>query len=241
MRPLLVELAEYLAFRRANIQFLYFYRESTTMRFYKALLTLSFMFIYGAVAAQFRIFAGPQLTTANYEIRHAKQETEHKQGFMAGIGLTSQVEGPLYFAPSLSYSRKGYKVSFDRPGVPPDSAALNNNTTINVLALAPLLQLNFSQSKSHFFFRFGPALDIALSGREVFDSAGGKRVDRAMAFESVAYSPATAYANFHLGYEHKSGLTLYAHYEHGLSNLNNSDLGPIILHRIVGVAVGWKF
>lgn len=211
------------------------------MRFHKALLTLLIVFLYGSVAAQFRIFAGPQLTSANYEIHHAKQETESKQGFMVGVGLTNQVEGPLYFAPSLSFSRKGYKVTFDRPGVPPDSAALNNNTSINVLALAPLLQVNFSKSNSHLFFRFGPAIDFALSGREVFDSAGGKRVDRAMAFESVAYSPATAYANFHFGYEHKSGFTLYAHYEHGLSSLNNSDLGPIILHRIVGVAIGWKF
>jgi hypothetical protein len=212
------------------------------MKLYKALLALP-VFFFGshAAQAQFRIFAGPQLTSANYEIRNAKQETEYKQGFMAGVGLTTAVEGPLYFAPSLYFSQKGYKVTFNRVAVPPDSAALNNNTTINVIAFAPLLQLNFSKSKSHLFIRFGPAIDVALSGREVFDSLGGKRVDRAMLFDPTGYSPATAYANFHFGFEHKSGFTLYAHYEYGLSSLNNSDLGPIILHRVAGVAVGWKF
>jgi len=191
--------------------------------------------------AQFRIFAGPQMSSANFSIRNAKQSTEFKQGFMAGIGLTNAVEGPLYFSPSLYFSQKGYKVSFDRPVFPPDSAARNNNTTINALCFAPLLQLNFSKGKSHLFVRFGPAIDFALSGKEIFDTAAGKQVNRSMEFSSVGYSPATAYANVHLGFEHKSGFSIFANYEHGLSNLNNADLGPMILHRVVGLALGWKF
>src|SRR5215210_2347361 len=110
--------------------------------------TLIFLFFllcsWNFSQAQVRVFAGPQLTTAKYHIRNGKQDSEFKQGFMAGIGLTTLVEGPLYFAPSLYYSKKGYKVTFNRAAVPPGLDAKNNNTSINTIAFAPLLQFNLS-------------------------------------------------------------------------------------------------
>lgn len=211
------------------------------MRIHPAwLLSLVLLFFCISSKAQFRIFAGPQMTSANYQIRNAKQEVDSKLGFMAGVGLTNQVEGQLYFAPSLYYSQKGYKVAFNRRVAPPDKEASNNNTTIHTINFALQLQWNFSSNKSHVSFRLGPSIDVAISGREIFDSTGGKQVDRSMRFGSLGYSPATAAANVQLGYEHESGLTVYAHYEHGLSSLNNADFGPIILQRIVGLSVGWK-
>lgn len=200
-----------------------------------------FFFVFQSANAQVRLFAGPQITTAKYLIRNVKQATESKQSFQAGIGLTTLVEGPLFFSPSLFFSQKGYNATFNGISVPPDSAAKNNNTTIRTIAFAPLLQLNLSGGRSHFFLRFGPGFDYAFAGREVFDSTGNKKVDRSMNFGSTGYSPVTAFANFQLGFQHKAGFHLYANYEHGLSNLNNSDLGPTILHRIAGVSLGWRF
>lgn len=182
------------------------------------------------------------MTTAKYTIRNVEQETEWKQGFQAGIGLTSQVEGRLYFAPSLFFSQKGYKVtSYNLPAVPPDEDARNNDVTLRSIALTPLFQFNLSRKESHAFVRFGPGFDVALSGREVFDSAGVKTIDRAMIFKSTAYSPATASFHVQLGYELKNGLSILARYEHGLSSLNNKDLGPMILQRAAGVSIGWRF
>lgn len=197
-------------------------------------------FLFPQVKAQVSLFAGPQLTTAKYEINNGKQETDFKTGFMAGIRLTTQVEGPVYFSPALYYSQKGYKVDFNRAANPPDPEAKNNNTTINTICFAPLLQFNLAKAKSNLFFRFGPAFDVALSGTEAFDSTGNKRVERSMLFGSTAYSPVTAFANVHFGFEHKSGFSIFAHYEHGLSNLNNADYGPTILHRVVGLSLGWR-
>lgn len=205
-------------------------------------LLCAFLCCCGAVAnAQFRIYGGVQLSKADYSIQNAKQPTDFKQDFMAGIGLTTLVEGPLYFAPSLYYSQKGYKVTFNRPAYPPDINAKNNNTTLNTICFAPLLQFNLSKSSNHLFFRFAPAADFALSGSETFDSTGGKQVSRSMLFGSTGYSPLTLFGVVQLGFEQRKGFTLFAHYEHGLSSLNNADLGPIILHRIVGVSAGWNF
>lgn len=193
------------------------------------------------LSAQLTIYGGPQVTSAQYSIRDFSQETEHKLGFMGGVGLKSLIEGPAYFSPMLFFSRKGYKVSFDRPGFPPDSAAANNNTTINTIELAPLVQFDFSKSASYAFFRFGPSFDFNLSGTETFDSlANNNSRTQKMLFDFGRYSHATISVNGHLGYQHKSGFTLFAFANIGLSSLNNADRGPKIFHRVGGVALGWK-
>lgn len=213
------------------------------MQLFKGLFFLSlFVGFYTNSKAQVRIFAGPQLSTAKYTIRNTKQDTEFRQGFLAGIGLTSPIEGPLYFSPSLYYSRKGYKVtSFNLPSIPPNEDARNNDVTLQSIVLTPLLQFNLSKGDRFAFVRIGPGFDISFSGKEAFDSAGVKTIDRSMTFSSTAYSPATAFFNVQLGYEMANGLSLLAHYEHGLSSLNNRDLGPMILQRAVGIVVGWRF
>lgn len=221
-------------------QFFYFCGQLKKMRSPKILI-IAVLFFGIKAQAQLRVFGGPQITSANYSIQNAPQATESKIGYMAGVSLTTLVEGPLYFTPSLFYSQKGYKVTLNRPSVPPDADAKNNNTSIHSISFAPLLQVNFSKSPSYGFFRFGPALDIPISGKETFDSTGDKQISRSMTFGSTAYSQGSFYANVHLGYQHQGGLTLFVHYEHGLSNLNNSDFGPMILQRNAGVSVGWRF
>lgn len=192
------------------------------------------------VCAQLTVFGGPQSTSAGYSINGVKQETESKPGFAAGVGIKTVIEGPVHFAPQLWYSQKGYRVSFNRPSMPPDSGAVNNNATIHALELAPLVQINFSKKANYLFLRLGPSLDFNLSGRERFDSANGKSVSRSMTFSFADYSFVTAALNTQLGFQHKSGLTLFAYYNYGFGSLNNSDYGPKIFHRIAGAALGWK-
>lgn len=213
------------------------------MQLFKGLFLLSlFVGFCTNSKAQVRIFAGPQFATTKYTIRNVKQDTEFKQGFLAGIGLTNPIEGSLYFSPSLYYSRKGYKVSsFNLPSIPPNEDARNNDVTLQSIVLTPLLQFNLAKGDRFAFVRMGPGFDISFSGNETFDSAGVKTIDRSMTFSSTAYSPATAFFNVQLGYEMANGLSLLAHYEHGLSSLNNRDLGPMILQRAVGIVAGYRF
>jgi hypothetical protein len=207
-------------------------------RFWILLSTI--LFISGSAKAQLTVFAGPQMSSAKYSLSEVKQETEYKTGFMAGVGLKTVIEGPAYFTPLMYYSKKGYKVTFNRPGFPPDSAAKNNNTSINTIELAPLIQINLSKSANYFFLRFGPSFDINISGHEGYDSTNNKRVERAMPFGFGEYGYVTAAANIQLGYQLKTGISIFAHYAHGIGNLNNADNGPVILHRIAGISVGWR-
>ncbi|HUC80684.1 MAG TPA: outer membrane beta-barrel protein [Flavisolibacter sp.] len=200
---------------------------------------LLFIFSSFSSNAQVTIFAGPQMTSAQYGIRGANQETSYKTGFMGGVGLKAFLEGPVYFSPMLFFSRKGYDVTFDRPNFPPDSGAVNNSVVVNTIELAPLLQINFSNKESYGFVRFGPSFDFNLSGRETFDSTSGRRISRDMKFSFGDYSYATVSMNVQTGFQHRSGFTAFVFINAALSSLNNADYGPKIFHRVGGVALGW--
>lgn len=210
----------------------------TALRPYLLFFCLLFLF---RAHAQLTVFAGPQITSAKYLIRNVDQPTSSKQGFVAGVGLKSLIEGPAYFTPMLFFTQKGYKVTFNQAAYPPDSGAKNNNTTMRAIELAPLVQFNLSKSPSYFFLRLGPSADFNISGSESFDSTGNKHKTQKMLFDFGGYSYVTLSANVHLGFQHQSGFTAFAFYQYGLSSLNNADYGPEIYHRIGGIAVGYKF
>jgi hypothetical protein len=211
----------------------------------KIILILAIFFCSFVCHAQVRptLFAGPQATSAYYTVRGAKQTTDFKFGFMAGGGLKVPFENQLYFFPSVYYSLKGYKVALKDTAAPPTQFAKNNNTTIQTIEVAPLFQVDLSKRPSHFFFRIGPSVDFAFSGKEKFDTslAGGSTISRNMVFSFGDYGRITASANLHLGYETAKGFMVFAQYVYGLGSMNNADYGPHIFHRVIGLSVGWSF
>src|ERR1700753_3201125 len=99
----------------------------------KKLLLLPFLLLFMNLAiaqSQFGIFAGAQTSTAKYSVADVNQPTSNKYGFQAGFGWKIPFEAPIYFSPAAFYSLKGYKVNFNKQAYPPDSLAINNNTTI---------------------------------------------------------------------------------------------------------------
>lgn len=213
----------------------------------KVYLTLLLVSFYSVSKSQeLVLFGGPQATSARYTVNNIKQPSEFKYGVMAGIGAKVPFDGPLFFFPSIYYSQKGYKVTLNNPSFPPTELAKNNNTILHTIEVAPLFQVDLSKQPSHFFIRFGPAVDFVFAGREKFDTvnvSSGSRatVSRNMVFSFGDYGRFTASGIFHLGYETPKGLILFAHYAHGIGNLNNADGGPKILNRIIGISAGWIF
>ena len=191
------------------------------------------------------VFGGGQLTSAKYLIEDREQSTHSKPGFMLGAGLKVPFENKLSFFPAVYYSLKGYKVDFNAQAFPPAKNALNNNTTIHSIEIAPLLQFDFSKNPSHFFFRLGPSIDVVMSGKESFDTLNtmGARetVNREMKFSYINYGKISAALNGHIGYQAANRLMIFAHYAHGIGSMNNADYGPRIVHRIYGISLGWLF
>jgi len=185
------------------------------------------------------IFAGPQATGARYTILNQKQKNEVKYGFQAGVGFKTQFENNLYFSPAAFYSLKGYKVAFTQFVYPPDTGAINNNTTIHTFELAALLQYNFSKDPGHFFIKAGPSLDFHLFGKETFDQKSGGSVSRNMKFSTEGdYGHFSANMLGQFGYESASGFMIFLQYTHGMASTSNEDKGPKIRHRAFGLSIG---
>lgn len=195
---------------------------------------------------EFGAFAGGQMTYASYytpeiNLGKTKQATSTKFGFQAGGMLRVQFEGRLFFAPMVFYSMKGYKVTFTRPSIPPDSLAVDNDVTLHTFELAPLFQYNFSDNPSHFFIKAGPAIDIQLFGKETFNKSSGGSVSRNMKFSYADYGRYGVNIHAHLGYETSSGFMITGFYTLGLGSIVNTDNGAVVKHRAAGITIGKYF
>jgi hypothetical protein len=174
-------------------------------------------------------------------INDKKQESSLKIGVNAGLQMKVPFEGRLSFAPSIMYNLRGYKVKFDSPVFPPDSSAVDNNTSFHTIELAFLLQHDFNLEPGHFFIRFGPSLDFALFGNEKFNTNMNTTVDRPMKFGFAEYGHYLTSAILQFGYEAKNGLFANAHYNYSLTSMNNADNGPRIGNRAFGITIGKYF
>jgi hypothetical protein len=208
-------------------------------------LLSAFVVIFSCSAfsqVRFAFFAGPQATGVSYKVTDQKQKSELKYGAMVGANLEVEFEKRLLFVPTLFYSMKGYKVTLKNYVYPPDTAAVDNNTTIHTVELGALLQYNFSEDAAHVFIRFGPSLDFRLFGKEQFHLKNGNLVDRKMKFSfSGDYGPVCANFLVHLGYETASGFFFFGQYTQGLTNGSNEDYGPNIIHKCFGITFGKYF
>lgn len=184
------------------------------------------------------IFGGPQITSAKYTINSKKQPVTDKYGFQTGVSIKVPFENKLYFSPAAFYSLKGYKVTFNQRSFPPDSLAIDNNTSIHTFELAALLQYDFNSKPGHFFVKFGPSLDFQLSGKEKFTTTNHKTKEQKMVFSFTKYGRYAANFILQFGYETKGGLLVFGHYSHGIGNMNNADFGPNIYHHVFGVSIG---
>jgi len=184
-------------------------------------------------------FAGGQTTGVSYKVTDQKQKSEWKYGAIAGMNFEVEFEKRLYFVPTLFYNMKGYKVTLKNYAYPPDTAAVDNNTTIHSVELGALLQYDFSDKPAHAFIRFGPSLDFHLFGKEKFHLKNGNLVDRSMKFSfSGDYGPVGADFLLQLGFETASGIFFLGQYSQGLTNANNEDHGPNIIHKAAGITIG---
>ncbi len=203
------------------------------------LVSLLCMAYHMQAQVRFQLFAGPQLSTANYFVHDVKQKTSYKPGVQAGVGAKIPFDERLFFAPALFYSLKGYKVQFNRYSSSPNIDAADNNTTIHTLETAFLFQYDFGDGGDHFFLKAGPSIDFQLSGKEKMTlMSNDSTVTQAMPYGVQSYGRFAASLFSQFGYETAGGLSIAFQYTHGLTDLSNMDAGPDIRHRLFGISIG---
>ena len=103
------------------------------------------------------------------------------------------------------------------------------------------MQYDFTTKANHLFLKFGPSIDVQLSGKEKFNRKNNTVVDRQMTFSFTKYGRFGANMIVLLGYEMSNGIFLTAQYNHGIGSVNNADFGPKIYHRVYGLSIGKYF
>ncbi|ANE52884.1 porin family protein [Flavisolibacter tropicus] len=184
---------------------------------------------------------GVQSTTASYKVRDKKQSTEGKVGAQFAISMKVPFDNQLFFAPTISYNLRGFKVQLTDSAVIPGYNVVNNDLTFHTINIAPLFQIDLSKEPSHLFVRFGPGVDVVVKGKEDLIFKDGKTESRQMKFGSEYYSPITTNAILQFGYESQGGFFIFGHYDHGLGSVNNNDFGPDAKHRALGLSLGFYF
>ena len=209
----------------------------------KVLLTAMALLIAHFVNCQiyFAASAGPQATGVHYIVDHKKQESSMKLGVNAGFQVKIPLEGRLYFAPSLMYNLRGYKVKYNASPDMPNPEAIDNNTSFHTIELGFLFQHDFKMAPGHFFIRFGPSLDFALFGNEKYNTQNNGLVERAMPFNFASYGHYLASAIVHFGYEFKNKWYVYGHYNYSIGTMSNVDYGDYIGNRAAGISIGYYF
>ncbi len=204
------------------------------------LLTVFTLFTTFSLSAQNQvaIFAGPQMSSANYKVQKQKQQTDYKFGMHTGVGMKVPFDGFLYFAPAAWYSYKGYDVTLAIPNTLPDINAIDNSTRFHSFELAALLQFDLSPKASHLFIKAGPSLDFMLFAKEKFNLSTGGEISRNMKFGPGEYGRYSANLLGQFGFETDQGFIIYFQYTHSPANLSNRDYGPSIKHRVFGLTLG---
>ena len=188
--------------------------------------------------SDFSFFGGPQITSSNYKVGTAIQNTENKLGFHIGVAKKISFDNQLFFYPSVSYSLKGYKVSLQNPSILPGVDVVHDNTTFHTLDISPLFQIDFNNKPGHLFFRFGPSFDVAFAGKEELTLKNGNIEKRDMKFGFGDYGFVGASLVSQFGYEKSQSFYISTRYDHGVGNISNTDGGPKILHRVLSLSLG---
>lgn len=210
----------------------------------KILPLITFSLLYclpGFSQNKIGLSGGVQSTTANYKVRGKKQSTESKLGAQFALSLKVPFDNQLFFAPTIAYNLRGFKVQLTDTAVIPGKNVVNNDLTFHTINIAPLFQIDLSKDPSHLFVRFGPGLDVVVKGKENLVFKDGKTESRDMQFGSEYYGPITSSAIFQFGYESQGGFSIYGHYDLGLGSMNNNDYGPKAQHRALGLSLGFFF
>jgi hypothetical protein len=209
---------------------------------YRKLLSLFLCtLVFNATEAQTEAFiaAGLQLTPVRYKVRGRMQDSDAGVGGRLSFGVNVPFENRLLFTPSFSYQFKGYDARLKDQAYPPGEDAIATSVHYHSVELAPLLQINFpANNQTTVFIRFGPALDIGVSGNEKITIDTGGTIKRKLPFSFGDYNRFIFSGQFFVGTRTEKGLFISLFYNQGLTSFNNADGGPVIRQRIMGVTAG---
>jgi len=203
------------------------------------LIVLSALLCIGMHAGaqlQYAFKVGAQLSTANYKRDGKKIATSSISGFNAGILAKVYFDDRVAFVSGLSYSSRGYKVST----LPGDTV---KTYRLNYADIPVMIQIDFQKRGEGFYCKFGPALGIGISGKEIYTGMDGQQIHN-KAILSVTgnhFGLFDASMNAAIGCSFTKKFFAEVLYAYSIGNIDNDPAGPNIKTRVASLSVGYFF
>lgn len=215
------------------------------------LVTLLMVFVSELNAQGFGIRAGVNFQNINGKDSNGDQlENDLTTGFNIGVNYEVPVGTDIYFQPGLLFSTKGTKSEFNELGL--DFKQKLSLSYIEVplnIVFKPLL------GSGHMLLGFGPYLAYGIGGKYILESGGvedetdvtfqGEVSESEMESDAFFMKPFDAGANFIIGYEMASMLSLQLNAQLGLLGINpdvpNEDDNTVWKNTGFGLSLGYRF
>jgi len=161
------------------------------------------------------------------------QPSSLQLGGHAGFFLKIPFDNRVYFIPQADLNYRRFQQKQKKPGefYQIDEAQVR---------IAPMLCVDLKQIKNKtLFFQFGPSIGFGLIGRQTKINTAGGEEKTSLRYGYQAYGRYDASAHAIIGVETGNGFRFSAEYIHGLGNMINTELGPLLKYRTFAVEIGY--
>lgn len=155
------------------------------------------------------------------------QNSRWVHGAYAGLQIKIPFDNRLYFKPFIDVHYRGMELETALP----DQYRKIEEVQIRV---APLLHLQISGEKNKpggWFVHAGPSIGFGVWGRQTRQDGNNNAVTQNLKYGFQSYGRYDFTIHVGLGYETRGGLQLHADYNHGMSNMINTEFGPLLKFR----------
>ncbi len=174
----------------------------------------------------------------NYVLsNYSASKTSAVHGGYAGFMMKIPFENRLHFTPQIDINYRGMKAD----SLPKKELSKVTEFQVRVM---PLLQIDFKhpdENANTMFVQFGPSLGFGIMGNQTKQDAAGTPVNAKLKYSFQAYGQFDASWHAGIGYETTGGLRLLADYSYGISNMINTDFGPVLKYHTISAGIGYWF
>lgn len=162
------------------------------------------------------------------------QATQRVDGGYFGLQLKIPFDNRLYFNPFIDLHYRGMEVQT------PVANEFSSITEAQI-RVATLLHLQLTGQKNKpggLFIQAGPSFGFGVWGRQTRQNNSNTSVTQKLKYGFQAYGRYDFTLHAGLGIETRGGFQLHVNYNHGLSNMINTEFGPILKYRYLSAGIG---
>lgn len=161
------------------------------------------------------------------------QATQRVDGGYFGLQLKIPFDNRLYFKPLVDLHYRGMKL---QTAIPNEFSSI----TEAQIRVAPLLHLQLTGKKNKpgaLFIQAGPSFGFGVWGRQTRQNNNNTPETQKLKYGFQAYGRYDFTLHAGLGIETRGGFQLHVDYNHGLSNMINTEFGPVLKYRYLSAGI----